>query len=76
MTRDSKRPEGSPPLFPLCANEVVGGTDVEGGEELGTGQAHESFLDEGQWIPVFDGPFVEASVIDAQTQGAIGLLDK
>jgi len=53
-------PEGSLSLFPLChANEVVGGTDVESGEELGTGQAHESFLDEGQWYRVIDGPFVE-----------------
>jgi len=65
------------PLLPLChANEVVGGTDVEGSEELDTGQAHESFLDEGQWIPVLNGPFVEASVIDAQAEGSIGLLDE
>jgi len=66
MTRDSKR-NGSgrqSSTFLLC---VVGGTDV------GTGQAHEIFLDERQWIPVFDGRFVEASVIDVQAEGAIRL---
>ena len=57
-------------------NEVVRAAEIEFGEEPSLGEAIEGFRDEWERVAVLEGKFVESSVVDAQPEGAVLLLDE
>lgn len=55
---------------------VVPPSQIKLGIPYSFGKSGQSFLDEGQWVPVFDGQFVNMTIIDTESQGGIGFLDE
>ncbi|KAG6875453.1 hypothetical protein C0993_009193, partial [Termitomyces sp. T159_Od127] len=61
--------ESSPPFMPQgYMNIVIAGAEVDLGVDFGTAEAVNKVTDEGKWIPVLFGDFVEAPVVNAKTQ--------
>jgi hypothetical protein len=64
--------EGGLPLVAcLDAEEVVGTPKVDLGEDLGASKAIEGFRDEREGVAIFYGDAVEASVVNAEAEGAV-----
>ena len=69
--------EGSLPFITRGdPNEVVGASEVEFGEELGSGQPVKGFRDEWKRVPILDGDSVETAVVDAEAKRFVLLLDE
>ena len=58
------------------ADLMVGGAEVNLGEDLRATDLVEEFVDAGKRVLVLDGSLVECTVVDAHAHGAVLLLDK
>lgn len=67
---------GFPLVTLLDSYEVVGPTEVEFGEDLGTAEAVDGLSNEGKGSSVLDGNLVEASVVDTKSQAVVLLFDE
>lgn len=57
-------------------NEVVSRSEVDLTEPGCLLESVEGFLDKREWVSVFDRDFVEFSVVDTESKGIVGFLDK
>ena len=71
------RDEGGLPLMAIFdANIVIPPTDVKFGEQFGVFEFVDEIRDEGEWIGVVGGMFVQVSIILTGVEAAVFLLDK
>jgi hypothetical protein len=69
--------KGCFPFFTLSHSDlIVPLAKVKFGVSRGFGNAVESFPDKRQWVAVFYGKFIEATIIDAETACSTGLFNK
>ena len=65
------------PLISFFHSDLVeGSNDIQLGKELGFADLVQGFLDQWQWIAVFPGDLVKATVVHAKPQPTSWLFDK